>query len=157
MIRLTRQSDYAILLLVAMASDSQKPPYTANRLSALTGVQLPITQKILNRLKSQGVLRSQRGATGGYSMVFSPVETTITHVLTAMDGPIALTDCIADGSGACHLEPSCLIKEKWKIINQKVTDALSDLSIADLLDTEQNMKQFGTNRADINPVLSGSL
>ena len=157
MIRLSRQSDYAILLMVAMASDSQKPPFSANRLSGLTGVQLPITQKILNRLKSQGLLRSQRGPMGGYSMVYSPADTTITHVLTAMDGPVALTDCIADGSGSCHLEPSSLMKEKWKIINRKVTDALSDLSIADLLCSEQEMGRLDTGITDTTPVISGTI
>ncbi len=55
------------------------------------------------------------------------------EVIHAVDGPIALTECIHDSSGECDLEASCPARGSWQVINDVVRRALSSVSLADVI------------------------
>ena len=87
--------------------------------------------KILKSLARGGLLVSNRGSKGGYSLARPPHEITVPEMIAALEGPIGLTECTIH-PGACRQEASCHVREPWQRINQVVRDALTRITLADL-------------------------
>jgi len=132
-IRLSRLADYGVALMTRMAQDASGV-HTAVGLAESTGIPTPTVSKVLATLARQGVLRSVRGAHGGYALTGLPHQISVACIIAAIDGPIALTQCIEDGPGACGVESLCLTRRGWKLINQAVFNALDGVSLADIVD-----------------------
>jgi len=147
-IRLGKLTDYGLVLLSCMArvhtpatartAVAGNPGHgellhTARELSAESRLPLPTVSKILKQLLQSGLLVSCRGIKGGYSLARAPREISISEIIAALEGPIALTECSTDLGGSCDLERCCPIKENQRVINQVVRGALENLNLADLI------------------------
>ena len=132
MFRLSRITDYGIVLMAHIAEQGEDSLHTARELADSTELPLPVVSKILKSLTREGLLRSHRGSKGGYSLERSAAEITVPELITALDGPIHLTEC-ASHSGACAKEASCHVREPWQRINAAVEDALSRITLEDLI------------------------
>ncbi len=131
MIRLTRTSDYGIVLMAHLAGCSDRAPHNAREVAADAQLPLPMVSKILKALARQGLLVSHRGAKGGYSLARRPEEISAADMITALEGPIGLTECTVH-PGHCVQESSCHVREPWQRINAVVRQALVDVTLADL-------------------------
>jgi len=132
MFRLSRITDYGIVLMAHIAEQGDDSLHTARDLADQSELPLPVVSKILKSLTREGLLRSHRGSKGGYSLKRSAAEITVPELITALDGPIHLTEC-ASHSGACAKEASCHVREPWQRINAAVEDALSRITLGDLI------------------------
>ena len=95
------------------------------------GLPLPMVSKILKALARAGILLSHRGAKGGYSLARPADEISAAEMITALEGPIGLTECTVH-PGQCVQEASCHVREPWQRINAVVRDALRDVTLAEL-------------------------
>ena len=130
MIRLGRLTDYGIVLMAHLAGAGEGP-HTARDIAAATELPLPAVSKLLKSLAREGLLASSRGTKGGYQLARPAEQITVPQMITALEGPIALTDCNLH-EGACSQEPSCHVRTPWQRINRAVHDALSRIRLADL-------------------------
>jgi len=78
------------------------------------------------------MLTSHRGSKGGYLLTSRPKETNVAEVITAIEGPISMTECTKDHS-SCEQESSCEMKGNWNLINRAVYAALEAVTLADLV------------------------
>jgi FeS assembly SUF system regulator len=130
MLKISKLTDYAIILLGQMASDAEHT-HTAAGLAEASGVALPTVSKILKILGKAGILKSTRGAYGGYLLAQAPELTSVAAVINALEGPIALTECEGE-RGGCEQSPSCNARGSWDVINRAVRAALESVSLADM-------------------------
>ncbi|MDD5632413.1 MAG: Rrf2 family transcriptional regulator, partial [Methylococcales bacterium] len=77
------------------------------------------------------VLISTRGAKGGYALAKAPEKITIASVISALEGPIALTECSISQQG-CEQASGCEIRGNWGLINQTIHNALESVTLADM-------------------------
>lgn len=131
MIRITKTTDYGIVLLTHMA---ERPEHRFNAPELAQGAQLPLpmVSKILKTLAREGLLASHRGASGGYSLARSPEEIPVSAVINALEGPIAITECIDDSPGECAQEPVCPLRSNWQLINGAIRDALDGIRLSQM-------------------------
>jgi FeS assembly SUF system regulator len=134
MIKLSRLADYAVVLLTQMGSDA-KGVHTAIGLAASTGLPVPTVSKVLATLARDGVVTSVRGAKGGYRLAAAPDRITVAQIIAAIDGPIALTQCVDRSAEICTVETLCPSRAGWHKINEAVERALSEVSLAELMGT----------------------
>lgn len=132
MIRLSRLADYSVVLMTYLASHAERPQ-SALDLTFASGVPGPTVGKLLNMLARAGLLTSFRGVGGGYALSRAPGDVSVAEIIHAVDGPIALTECIHDTSGRCDLEASCPARGSWQVINDAVRTALNNVSLADVV------------------------
>ena len=132
MIRLTKLADYGIVLMTHLASERNRTVHTARDLAGATRVPLPTVSKILKALAHMGILVSHRGVGGGFTLAREPERISVADVVTALEGPIAITECLSEGLHSCELEVGCPVRSNWDRINGVVRDALERLSIADM-------------------------
>jgi FeS assembly SUF system regulator len=130
-IRLSRLTDYGIVLMAHLASREAGRIHNAREVAAEAGLPLPVVSKILKALARDGLLESQRGAKGGYSLARAPEAITVPEMISALEGPIGLTEC-TQHPGACPQEASCHVREPWQRINQAVRGALERITLAEL-------------------------
>lgn len=131
MIRITKQTDYGIVLLTLLASEPGRL-FTAPELAAEARLPLPMVSKILKALARQELLRSQRGVKGGYSLAIAAEEISITQVIEALEGPIGITECIDDTPGECGLSEVCGVRSNWTRINRAIREALDRITLDEM-------------------------
>ncbi len=131
MLRMTKQADYGIVLMTRMADEPERL-FAAQELAAATGIPAPTVSKILKQLAREDLLASQRGAKGGYTLAQPPQEITVAAMVTALDGPIAFTECVEDGPGVCSQESVCRLRTNWQRINLALKNTLEGISLAEL-------------------------
>lgn len=131
MFRITKQTDYGIVLLTHLATGSEERS-NAPGLAEETGLPLPMVSKILKLLVKDGILTSHRGVKGGYALARDPSQVSVEEIIAALEGPVALTECIDVAATECEHEPVCPTRTNWQKINQAVRQALRDITLEEM-------------------------
>jgi FeS assembly SUF system regulator len=134
MLRISRLTDYATVLLAALASDPTRVQ-TAASLAGQTHIAPPTVSKLLKQLQRAGLVSSTRGLHGGYQLARPATQISAAAILDALEGPVALTDCAA-GHGVCDIEGTCRVGRAWQRLNLAIRRALYDVSLAQLAGLE---------------------
>ncbi|MFP2931022.1 SUF system Fe-S cluster assembly regulator [Pyxidicoccus sp. 3LG] len=134
MLRMSKMTDYGIVLMTELAR-AEGDTRTTRELAARTRVPLPSASKVLKGLLQAGLVVSHRGASGGYGLARPAAELSLAELVTALEGPVALTECgvHTTGGAPCELEAVCQVRGHWRLINTAIQDALGRLSLADLV------------------------
>lgn len=133
MLRLARQTDYGIVLLAWMARAPAGTPHSARSLARRAGLPLPTASKVLKALARAGLLRSVRGARGGYLLARPAREITLDEVVACLEGPIGVTACVPASGEACAHEEGCPSREPMRRLNRALAGTLRRLTLLDLL------------------------
>jgi len=131
MLKLSKLTDYATVILSHMAQDKSRV-HGALEIAEATGIAQPTASKILKILVKARVLSSTRGSKGGYTLAREPERITVASVISALEGPIALTECTVSHKG-CEQAAGCRIQGNWHIINQRISQALESVTLADMI------------------------
>lgn len=132
MIKLSKLTDYAVVLLAEMAG-AQGGLMTASGLSEKTALPEPTVAKVLKLLNRGNVIASTRGVNGGYKLLRNPDEISIASVVIALEGPVALAACVEGSDECCSYSGGCPIKGKWNPVNDAMRTALESVSLAQMI------------------------
>jgi FeS assembly SUF system regulator len=130
MLRVSKLTDYATVVMTCLAAGDGV--MSAQALAERARLELPTVSKLLKQLAQAGLVASTRGINGGYRLARAPDRITIADVVTAMEGPIGMTECSAH-AGLCDHEPHCGVRVNWQRISQAIAGALASVTIADML------------------------
>ena len=133
MIKMSKETDYGVVLLAHFASDDRQLRQSARQIASETQLSLPMVSKVLKILARQGLLVSRRGVKGGYSLARPADRISVVEIIHAVEGPIAMTECIESPGECCH-EPLCQLQSNWRKINEAVTQALSGIKLSDMIE-----------------------
>jgi len=87
--RISAKADYAVRAVVELAADDGEKPLKAERIANAQGIPLNFLENILGELRHAGLVRSHRGAEGGFRLARPPEEITVADVIRAVEGPLA--------------------------------------------------------------------
>jgi FeS assembly SUF system regulator len=134
MLKIGKMTDYAVVLLCDMARRESRDsaPVSAAGLSARAHLPEPTVAKLLKLLAKEHILMAQRGVAGGYRLARPAAEVTVGDIITAIEGPIALTACVEGSGHDCRMEASCGIKGHWNKVNEAVRAALNKVTLAEM-------------------------
>jgi FeS assembly SUF system regulator len=130
--RLSSLADYAVVMMAAAARHCGGARVNAAELSQETGIPLPTVQKLVSKLSSAGLLRSVRGAGGGFKLARPAAAVNLADIIEAIEGPIAMTSCVETGKHDCGLEGSCKVQPHWAVVNNAVRGALANVPLTSL-------------------------
>jgi FeS assembly SUF system regulator len=112
-----------------LARSSGQGTHTTRDVAARTYLPLPMVSKILKALVRGGLLESQRGVNGGYSLARCPEEVSVADIITALEGPIGMTECTGEEADPCTLEHTCAVRSNWQLVNEVVRRALENITL----------------------------
>jgi Rrf2 family protein len=130
--RLTSLADYAVVMMAAAARHPGGARLSAGLLAGETGVPLATAQKLMGRLAASGLLSSARGSGGGFRLAREAGGISLAEIIEAVEGPIAMTNCIDGKKNDCALEGNCRVKPHLSVVNGAVRGALQGVSLASL-------------------------
>ncbi|MAG58378.1 MAG: SUF system Fe-S cluster assembly regulator [Planctomycetes bacterium] len=131
MLRISKLTDYGIVLLVHFAREDEGCVLNAREMAEATELPLPVVSKMLKSLSGADLLVSQRGARGGYQLARAPGRVSVAEIIEALEGPIVLMECVG-GAGECGQESHCDLQTPWHRINQAIQTTLRKVTLADL-------------------------
>ena len=132
MIRMSKLTDYAILLLAHLARSSGTT-LTAHELAERSHVPLPTVSKLAKELSKAGLVISHRGRNGGYGLARPAEQISVAEIVEALEGPIALTECAKPGGKAdCSIEDTCLARASWDPVSRAIESALRGLPLSSI-------------------------
>ncbi len=130
--RLSSLADYAVVMMSAAARHCGGSRINAAVLADETGIPLPTVQKLVSKLSAAGLLRSVRGAGGGFKLARPAAAVTLADIIEAVEGPIAMTSCVESGKHDCGMEGACRVQPHWPVVNQAVRGALANIPLTSL-------------------------
>jgi FeS assembly SUF system regulator len=136
MLRLNRMTDYAIVVLGALAHRHGQTVATA-QLADLTGVAQPTVAKVAKTLLGANLVETQRGVHGGYRLAKAPAQISLVDIVEAMEGPIAVNDCVEGAQDPCAVSNCCFMSSNWNRVNLAIRRALDEVSLEALTDPAQ--------------------
>ena len=151
MMRINKLTDYGIVVMTEIATMKSDTVHTAKVISERTKIPLPTVTRLLKTLSNEGLLDSQRGSQGGYSLSESASTISVASIIESIEGPIALTEC-STNECACSYESSCNVELPWQKINNTVKTALEKISLAEMIQSRPNdeLVNLSMNYGDIN-------
>jgi len=130
MLRISRLTDYATVILASLAEQPERVQ-TATAVAEATHLALPTVSKLLKQLQRTKLVISTRGTHGGYQLARPATEITAAHILDALEGPVALTDC-ASARSQCGIEGTCRVGRAWQKVNIAIRRSLHEVTLAQL-------------------------
>jgi FeS assembly SUF system regulator len=130
MLRISKLTDYGTMILVYLAAQTTEV-CSANDVANGTRIALPTVQKLLKILARGDLVRSLRGAEGGYALSRSPQNISAAQIVDVLEGPLSITECSMTDS-QCELEDGCPVGDAWQKINRTIRGALDTVTLAEL-------------------------
>ncbi len=135
--RLTRECDYAFVVLVFLDGQDKTRPISSDEIAGLLRIPFDFLSKILQKLARAGLIGSKQGPHGGYYLTRLPSEISFTDVFRAIDDPVRLVECVEVESCSCPRVDVCKIIETMGALHQKVLAGFNEATVADLLPVPQ--------------------
>jgi len=131
MLKLSKRTDYGLMAVNHLARHHGEGAFSAKDIAAAYGIPAGLMAKVLQKLAHKGLLRSQQGSNGGYTLNRPPEFISALDVIHAIEGPVMITSCNTQ-RGMCVQTPLCTVKEPLRKVNERIVNALSALSIAEI-------------------------
>lgn len=138
MLRISKMTDYGALVMSTLARRPESVHNVAE-LADLTHLSPTTVSKVLKRLTKQDLVESVRGAHGGYRLARQAEQISMVDIITALEGPIALTQC-ATQVHHCDIAAHCEVRSHWQIINRAIKRTLDSLTLAELAGPVQQVR-----------------
>lgn len=130
MFHITRKGDYAIRGMVYLAGRPGEIKYL-REISAGVDVPAALLAKIFQHLSKTGLVRSYRGAGGGFQLGRPARDISLLDIIEAVDGPISMNRCVIE-QGSCGREQFCSVHPVWKKMQRKLKSELGRISLRKL-------------------------
>jgi Rrf2 family protein len=139
--RYSQSTELAIDSLFYMAANAQLHEFSVEQVATAQNVSSSYLAKIFQQLVKAGLLRSHRGAKGGYALGRLPTQITLRDIAVVFEGALPLYECNAN-SKLCQMGPKCLIVATFSEAERKMQEVLSRVSLQDIVN--HNAPHHGT-------------
>jgi Rrf2 family protein len=129
--RISAKVDYAVRAMVELAAADGEKPVKAERIATAQGIPLNFLENILGELRHAGLVRSHRGAEGGFRIAKPAQEITVADVIRAVEGPLA---SVRGGppEDASYAGASTALPRVWIAVRVNLRRVVEHVTIADI-------------------------
>ena len=124
---------YALRMMIDTAEHSEDGRVTIKDISERQGISVKYLEQIVPNLKRSGLLRSERGSGGGYSLTKAPEQYTVGEILRAIEGKLAPVACLEDETNQCKRKSLCKTLGFWQGLYNVIDDYVDSVTLQDFL------------------------
>lgn len=141
MLSLSSKGEYGVRAMFEIAKDYKSGPVTIKEIARRQGMSVSYLEQLLNKLRKAGLINSLKGPGGGYTLGKKPGDISMGAILSALEGPVAITECLnpAHGKPECGLVEKCVTRLLWQSLGKKIEDFLGTITLNDLLKEEAKL------------------
>ena len=140
--RIHRKVEYALIALKHMRQKPGEELTTVKEICHKYGCSFDTTSRVLQTLVQKGLLKSQQGALGGYSIQKDLNEITLHDLIEILVGPIAVVKCLDTNKGRCNIEANCNVIAPLAHLNQQIIEFYNGINIDEMLNVTANQCVF---------------
>ena len=134
--KLSTRGRYGVRAMLELAMNSGKGPVPLRDLASRQEISAKYLEQLLIPLKSAGLVKSVRGARGGYLLAREPELISLYDVVRSLEGPMAPVECVEDPN-YCDRMGGCTVHLVWGEMGKMLVDFLSNMSLADLVERQK--------------------
>ena len=146
--KLSTKGRYSVTALYELALHYGEGVVPLKAIAKSQGISENYLEQLMAPLRRAGLVESVRGAQGGYTLALPPEEVTIGRIITAVEGPIALVDCLLTSAEAvdqsCVRASECVTRQIWEEVCDSINRVLNNIALSDLL--HKNSRALGCNQ-----------
>ncbi len=130
--KLSTKGRYGVKAMVDLAINFGEQPVSIKSISERQNISEYYLEQLFSSLKKAKLIKSIRGAQGGYILNRAPEEITIQDIINVLEGPIEVSNCLDDS--ACNNIDCCATRLLWKKIKDSIDSVTSSITLKDIVD-----------------------
>ena len=131
--KLSTRSRYGILAMYDLARQSAEGPQPISAIAERQFIPEAYLEQLIGPLRRDGLVRSVRGAQGGYMLARPPEEITVGQVIRSLEGELNLVNCLS-GEDACDRACSCATRIVWQKLSEGLNRIADGITLQDMID-----------------------
>jgi len=140
--KLTTRGRYAVMAMADLALFREKGPTSLTDISLRQNISLPYLEQIFIKLKNKKLVKSIRGAKGGYELENSPEEIKISNIIAAVDEEVKMLNCKKESKKGCNNKSTkCITHNLWDQLDQHINTFFEKVKLQDLVKKNQNLNK----------------
>ena len=128
--RLSTKAEYAVRAMVDLSLNSTGKPVSLREIACREDIPLNYLEQLFFRLKKGNIVRSIRGATGGYLLARDSAQIMLSDIVTSVDESLNPVSCLDDGG--CARSSHCVTQRVWQGLGNRIREFLESVSLAEL-------------------------
>ncbi|MGI6128568.1 MAG: RrF2 family transcriptional regulator [bacterium] len=139
--RLSTKGRYGIRAMLALARLYGQGPIPLKEVAEIESLSEAYLEQLISELRKAGLVRSVRGAQGGYLLAKEPDSITTGDIIRVLEGPIGPVQCVIEipGTDTCDCAESCVERLLWKRLRDSMVQVLDSITLADLMAEEKRL------------------
>jgi Rrf2 family protein len=137
--KLSTRGRYGLRLMLELAIHYKDRPILLKDISENQRISLKYLGQLIMPLKIAGLVKSARGARGGYSLSRPPEKIKIGEIVSALEGKLCIVECI-DNPEICEMSGKCAARDVWSELNHRMIEILNSHTLQDMV-TAQIQKE----------------
>lgn len=129
---------YALRVIIELAAQQKTEYIPLKEIAKHQGISQKYLESIMTTLSKNQLIEASHGKGGGYRLNRAPKEYRVGDILRLTEGTLAPVSCLECGARPCERAAECKTLPMWKNLNKIVNDYLDSVTIADLIQNEQN-------------------
>jgi Rrf2 family protein len=145
-LKLSTKGRYGVKAMFELALHYNIETVTIKTISQNQNISEFYLEQLFGSLRKAGLIKSVRGAQGGYALSKKPEEITVADILNILEGPIEISDCVSDEERTCSNKNYCATRLLWVKISDSVNQVINSITLQDMMNDYiemQKMKESG--------------
>lgn len=143
--KLSTKGRYGLRAMVDLADHCEKAPVSISSISSRQDISVSYLEQLLAKLRKAGLVKSVRGAQGGYVLTRSASEISIGEILRALEGDLSPVNCSElnqeeNGEKGCSGSQYCVTKYVWQRINSSIQDTVNNIWLSELVEDSRRIE-----------------
>ena len=131
--KLTNKGRYAVMAMADLASNGKKRPISLSEISIRQNISLAYLEQIFFKLKNNKLVRSSRGASGGYILEKPASEIKLSNIIFAVDEEVKTLNCKKSSKRGCNNKSTkCITHNLWDALDQHINSFFERVKLQDL-------------------------
>ncbi|MBI5522643.1 MAG: Rrf2 family transcriptional regulator [Desulfarculus sp.] len=130
--KLSTRGRYGVRAMLELALNNGKGPVPLRDLALRQEISAKYLEQLLIPLKGAGLVKSVRGARGGYQLALEPAKISLYDIVRSLEGPLAPVECVQDAN-YCERVGGCTVHLVWGEMGRLLVDYLSSMTLADMV------------------------
>ena len=118
--------------VIELAQHEEKRPLQLKAIAERQDISVKYLEQLMSMLRSSGLLRSIRGAKGGYILARPPEQINLSEIFRCLEGPVTTAECTENGD-YCERSADCVAREVWIEVEAAIQKILRSITLADLV------------------------
>lgn len=131
--KLSTKGRYGLKAMFELSLRQTCGPVPLKQIAQKQNISEQYLEQIFSILKKSGLIKSVRGAQGGYLLVKEPKDITVGDILIVLEGPVSLSDCVLD-EDVCENSGKCVTKVVWEKMKKGIEDVINSITLQDMID-----------------------